>query len=237
MIYALHGNLGTVEDWRLGHGFDFDGQVVGIDLWDRANNDCGLTGSAFDHCLADPIREKSLLLGYSLGGRLALHALGACPDCWSGAVIVSAHTGLANEEEKRQRRVKDQSWAQRARNDDWLEFLNAWNEQPIFSGPPTASVLQRQLGLEPRREQIARGFEIWSLGDQDDLAPSLANCPVPVLWITGANDEKFSDIAAGMVGVMSNARHVAIENCGHRVLDAAPAALVNAIGDFQKRIL
>ena len=45
--------------------------------------------------------EKSILLGYSLGGRLALHACVRRPDLWQAVVVAGADPGLESEEDKR----------------------------------------------------------------------------------------------------------------------------------------
>ncbi len=237
MIYALHGNLGSPEDWRFASGLFPEGELEAVDLWEVVKAGSGLQSSAFEWCAGVPRRGKYFLLGYSLGGRLALHALLDFPEYWSGVVIVSAHPGLSEENEKSARLEKDRQWAERARHENWEDFLSAWNEQSVFGGAPTAPVLRRQLELESHRGEIARAFELWSLGKQENLVPQLATSMVPVLWVTGAGDEKFSKVATGMADVMTRGEHFAIENCGHRVLAEAPDQLAAAIGDFQKRIL
>ena len=57
--------------------------------------------------------EKSVLLGYSLGGRLALHACIHRPDLWHGVVVVGADPGLGSSEEKNQQFARDRNWADR----------------------------------------------------------------------------------------------------------------------------
>ena len=237
MIYALHGNLGSVDDWQPGQGFDFGEPLVAIDLWKQVKRSSGLQGSDCEWAPKVFGEEKSLLLGYSLGGRLALHAMLAAPQRWAGAVIVSAHPGLRNERERLAREESDRAWAERALHSDWEIFLGEWNAQPVFGGAPDSDVLPRQRGLKARRVEIAKAFRVWSLGRQQYLGEQLAVCTVPVLWITGACDEKFSQLGAAMAGVMPESEHLAITGCGHRVLDEAPGDLCAAIRDFQKRIL
>ncbi len=238
MTIALHGNLGSVADWR--NGAFFQGPTETIDLWSEAGSKLGLVEWAEDFCERFRQRgedEKAWLAGYSLGGRLALHALLAAPELWWGAVIVSAHPGLSDASERRARLIRDREWADRARHSPWVDFLDEWNAQPVFGGDPSPEVRQRQLALEHRREAVARGFETWSLGCQEDLCPWLASCALPVLWVSGAEDEKFTRIAAETAAVMPRGVHCSIANCGHRVLDLASAELTDAIGDFQMRNL
>ena len=231
MTVALHGNLGTVDDWELDGELNF----TPVDLWQEVKGSCGLEESAADLCAAVSAHEKQMLLGYSLGGRLALHALLHSVELWSAAVIVSAHPGLSDEAERAARLEKDRAWAERALHDDWDEFLAAWNAQPVFTQPPTGEVMRSQRRLQSSREEVARGFEVWSLGRQRDLVSDLQTCPVPVLWVSGENDAKFSEIASRVADVMPQGEHLALANCGHRVLAEAPDRLAAAIRDFQTR--
>lgn len=212
-ILALHGNLGTTADWALPGLPD----IHPIDLWDHVDLDF----HDFAEALAGPLStgfEKPILAGYSLGGRLALHALAAFPERWSGAVILSAHPGLCCVEDRLARRTSDAIWAERARTMPWEEFLDRWNAQPLF-GRVSEELLSRQRGLEPHREAIAQAFEHWSLAGQEDLRPSLAGFGGPVLWITGEKDVRFTRIGEEMAAVFIDFRHVVVPGCGHRVLD------------------
>ncbi|MCX6865074.1 MAG: hypothetical protein NTV46_02435, partial [Verrucomicrobia bacterium] len=72
------------------------------------------------------------LLGYSMGGRLALHALLEENPPWQAAIIVSAHPGLEAEAERETRRTADAAWAHQALTGNWQEFLAAWDAQPML---------------------------------------------------------------------------------------------------------
>lgn len=218
-ILALHGNLGTPEDWNLPGLPD----IHTIDLWDHVDLDFHEFASELAGPLSDGL-EKPILAGYSLGGRLALHALAAFPDRWSGAVIVSAHPGLCCIEDRIVRRSSDVIWAERARTMKWSTFLDQWNAQPVF-GQVTPVLRARQESLEARRAAIATAFEIWSLGRQDDLRNRLGRFAGPIVWITGENDVRFTRLGAEMAAVFPDFRHVVVPGAGHRVLEDAAEAV------------
>lgn len=209
-ILALHGNLGTASDWdALGLP-----NCRAVDLWDLA----GLSFFEMAHELATTLSEgleRPVLAGYSLGGRLALHALAIHPERWGGAVILSAHPGLADGEARTCRREVDAEWARLARELRWDEFLERWNGQGVLADSP---VPDGRRGLEARREEIALAFETWSLGRQGELRSQLRRFHEPVLWITGENDEKFTGIGAEMASVFPEFRHEILKGAGHRVL-------------------
>jgi len=222
-ILALHGNLGTSADWAL-PGYP---DIHPIDLWDHV----ALDFSAFAAALAGPLSvglEKPVLAGYSLGGRLALHALAAFPDRWGGAVIISAHPGLCCVEDRLARRTSDAIWAERARTMDWGAFLDQWNAQPLF-GEISPDLRARQATLEPRREAVATAFETWSLGRQEDLRSRLGRFTEPVLWINGERDFRFTQIGAEMAGVFPDFRHIVMPEVGHRVLEDGAEEVMRAL--------
>src|SRR5687768_13002359 len=90
-IFALHGFLGLPSDW------DFLNPQFAINLYDYADCDFWEFAKVFND-LASETQSPKMILGYSLGGRLAMHAFLAQPDLWDGAVFVSAHLGGANEQ-------------------------------------------------------------------------------------------------------------------------------------------
>lgn len=222
-ILALHGNLGTTADWEL-PGCP---NIHPIDLWDYVDLDF----NDFAAALAGPLSsglEKPVLAGYSLGGRLALHSLADHPDHWSGAVIVSAHPGLCCVEDRLARRASDAIWAERARTMEWGAFLLQWNAQPLFGGVSPV-LLARQSALETRREAIARAFETWSLGRQEDLRRRLGRFAGPVVWITGENDHRFTRLGVEMAAVFPDFHHVVVPGAGHRVLEDGAEEVIRAL--------
>lgn len=231
VIYALHGMMGDCRDWDC---LDLD--LLAVDLWE---NDSAADFEAWSDVFNRNVKasEGKYLMGYSMGGRLALHALLDQASCWKAGVMISTHPGLQNEEDRRLRVVADRQWASGAREMLWADFLKLWNGQAVLRSEVAS---RHQAELEPMREKIAAAFEHWSLGQQKDLRPALQQCQTPVLWITGERDEKFTQLAAEVVADNDGFEHVIIPDAGHRLLFETGEALKRlkiAIGDFQKRIV
>lgn len=161
-------------------------------------------------------RDDACLLGYSMGGRLALHALLEPSSRWKKAVIVSAHTGLSSEQEKKIRRQFDTEWAFKALSKTWADFLRQWQDQGVLTGELKLPMGERK-ALDVWKKEIARSFIDWSTGAQEDLLPFLKNIQIPVLWITGERDEKFTKIAELAVNELPYGEHILLKNAGHRV--------------------
>ena len=218
MIWALHGAVGMAADWRE-FAASLPAELQGVrrlDLW-RFLDCCPMPLGKFGNTLAEEVKRidpAPTLVAYSMGGRLALHALLAQPDLWKAAVIVSAHPGLSEESDRVERRKKDAEWSTAALKGEWSDFLRKWNAQDVLGD--TGDMADRAV-LKTRRASIARSFVDWSLGAQADLVPQLDKITCPVLWLTGARDAKFTDIAQNAVSRMPNAKHQIIPDCGHRV--------------------
>lgn len=237
-ILALHGNLGQPSDWE---GLGLEG-VLAPELWQFSST----SFEEFSHTLYEDLTrdlQRPLLVGYSLGGRLALHSMALNPEHWAGAVLLSTHPGLTSPAERTARLASDTAWAQKARQGSWKEFLELWNRQPIFSKLGAKDPIESprwtltQLGLEPRRHTIADAFVNWSLGNQEDMRHRLRHFRAPVLWITGAADTKFTTLGASMAGIFPRFHHEVIAGCGHRLLQEAPSRLRDLIEGFRNQSL
>lgn len=217
-ILALHGNLGSPNDWE---SLDLP-DLKAVDLLEHSQLDYFEMG----HLLATELSEgmeTPIIAGYSLGGRLALHAMAIHPERWGGAIILSAHPGLKLAEEREERRVSDKAWAVKARELPWEDFLAAWNAQGVLADSP---IFAGQDALAAKRFEIALAFETWSLGRQENLRSQLRRFHAPVLWITGGNDQKFSALGDEMAEVFPVFERQSIPDLGHRVLGPESRSLI-----------
>ncbi|MFU8894492.1 MAG: alpha/beta fold hydrolase [Luteolibacter sp.] len=239
--WCLHGAVGLASDWRE-TGAQLAAHGVGsraVDMW-RFLDCCPMPLDAFGTALcaeaAGEVFRGSgrVLVGYSMGGRLALHALLADPQPWQAAVIVSAHPGLEDAGERAARRAVDADWASRALAGDWASFLTDWNAQPVLADAAMGGDQARASRLRQRRREIARSFVDWSLGAQQPLWERLAEIRIPVLWVTGALDQKFSRLASRAVARMPDASHLVIDGAGHRVPWQNPSGFCEALANFTR---
>jgi 2-succinyl-6-hydroxy-2,4-cyclohexadiene-1-carboxylate synthase len=176
------------------------------------------------------------LLGYSMGGRVALaYALDRTSDLRT-LVLIGASAGLADPAERSERRAADDALAQRILDEGLEAFVDRWMAQPLFAS-------QERLGPQHRRAARAQRLDndpaalaacLRGLGTGSQLAlherlPSLA---LPVAVVTGERDEKFSAVAEEMVTSLPDAVHIAVEGVGHAPHVEAPLATADALGAF-----
>ncbi len=221
MIRLLHGAVGDPSDWDSFIPLLEPHRAVAPDLYGGKIMPFADVGKAINSYG----RGGDVLIGYSMGGRLALHALIESAAPWSKAVIIGADPGSGSDVD---RVARDTAWAALARA-DWDEFCRRWAEQPVFGGK--AMPWGREADVA-RREEIARGFEEWSVGLQEDLRPRLAALSIPVLWIAGEDDEKFAALARELSAMMPAGRCEIVAGAGHRVPWDQAESLAQAIQSF-----
>jgi 2-succinyl-6-hydroxy-2,4-cyclohexadiene-1-carboxylate synthase len=167
-----------------------------------------------------------MLLGYSMGGRLALQALidGAPFD---RSVIVSA--GLNLEDGRDERQARDEAWAKRFESDPWDEVMRDWNAQPVFGG----HAIPRDEHDYDRRE-LARQLRENSSGALPPLAPRLHEIAIPVLWIAGELDPQYAAIGRRAVSLLPHAELWICPGAGHRVPWEQPERFLDRLRRFDR---
>lgn len=220
-IWCLHGAVGAASDWRsmakamAGYGIS----TRAVDLWRFLQCDSVSMPNFGKQLNADAEGEvsrgqKRVLVGYSMGGRLALHAL-LEGGPWDAAVIISANPGLRDAGEISTRRGQDTVWATQALTFSWSEFLEKWNSQGILGGAMRDEREDKK--LIQRRREIARSFVDWSVANQEPLWERLPEIKIPLLWIAGENDGKFTKIGEEAAGRIESAEFAIAPQSGHRV--------------------
>lgn len=230
-IWCLHGAVGQAADWRELSVPDWG--VKRVDLW-RFLDCCPMTMPEFGSALNEEAKAtggRNVLLGYSMGGRLALHAL-LDGGPWDAAVLIAPHPGLEAEEERVRRRASDAEWGSKALLGDWQEFLCEWNQQPVLAGSTRLPAIPAQ-----RNREVARSFLDWSLGAQEPLWGRLEEVKCPVLWCVGEQDEKFRVLGERAVKALPQGEMWIAPGSAHRVPWDAAEAFREKVGEFLERVL
>lgn len=223
MIHCLHGAVGSSRDWAPFQNL-LGEELIAHDLWNLGRTARTSLTSAGEE-IAGLACKDDILMGYSMGGRIALHALLAAPEKWKAAVIISAHPGLSQGRDERLQH--DSKWADLA-NEDWSTFIKKWNEQGVLPSNTTGLI---QATIDDRKA-VADSFHHWSLGSQKNLIPQLAPLTLPVLWITGARDLKFTGLARTAAKKIPSVHHDIVPDSGHRVPWEQPEEFSKIVKSF-----
>ena len=167
-------------------------------------------------------------IGYSMGGRLALHVAVSRPDVVERLVLVSATPGLADAGARAERRAADERLADDIERDGVDAFLQRWLALPLFARLPADTA-----GIEDRRSNTASGLasslRLSGTGAQESLWDKLDELTMPVLLVVGEHDAKFRAIAAEMATAIPGATVEVIADAGHVVHLERPAAFGAAL--------
>jgi 2-succinyl-6-hydroxy-2,4-cyclohexadiene-1-carboxylate synthase len=221
VIWCLHGFLGRGGDWATFRSACAARGLPAVETPDLfapspfgpRGGSLAAWGAWFAADVAGRDREP-VIVGYSLGGRLALHALLAPAAAWHAAVIVSAHPGLAGDADRAQRRADDEQWARRFARAEWPALLADWNARDVFDGTPAPGA--RPEGVYDR-PALAAALRHWSLGIQEPLFDRLVTVRRRVLWIAGERDSTYVALAESAVRALPRGELRVAPASGHRV--------------------
>jgi 2-succinyl-6-hydroxy-2,4-cyclohexadiene-1-carboxylate synthase len=180
--------------------------------------------------------EQTDLLGYSMGGRLALTFAILYPERVRKLILESASPGLKTEEERMQRRMKDGELANFI-NDQGIEsFVNYWEGISLFSTmknlpePIQESIREQRLANNPKG--LANSLLGMGTGSQPSCWEKINLLKCEVLLLAGSLDEKFCEIAERMQKEMKKASWMVINDSGHAIHVEQKEKFDTIVSDF-----
>jgi 2-succinyl-6-hydroxy-2,4-cyclohexadiene-1-carboxylate synthase len=176
------------------------------------------------------------VLGYSMGGRIALSLAVARPGRVRRVAVVGASAGIADPDERRARRAADAALAARLRTEGLERFVDDWTAQPLFA---TQAGLPSVVGAEARAQRLAsppeglaRSLEGMGTGAMRPLHAALGSLPVPVLLLAGALDHRYTVVARELAALLPAGRWVVVDGAGHAAHLERPDVLVAEVERF-----
>lgn len=171
------------------------------------------------------------LVGYSMGGRLALHCALAWPARVSRLVLIGASPGLGDPVQRQQRRAADERLAEEIEALSIEAFATRWAQTPVLAGLPSP-VLDRAHADRLRNTPagLARALRGLGTGALPSVWERLGELTMPVTLVVGERDEKFRRIAEEMQPLIPTAELVVVPETGHAVHLEAPQHLAAILG-------
>jgi 2-succinyl-6-hydroxy-2,4-cyclohexadiene-1-carboxylate synthase len=174
------------------------------------------------------------LVGYSMGGRLALHVALAAGDRVQRLVLTGASPGIADEGERSARLRADGQLADEIERSSIDEFARRWAQTPVLAGLPAAALDAAHADrLRSTPAGLARALRGLGTGALPSLWDLLGELSMPVTLVVGERDSKFQAIAAEMAAAIPTAGVVIVPGAGHAVHLEAPEAVVRQLARFQ----
>lgn len=245
-VVFLHGFLGSARDW----------EPVSEALHGRLTVCVDLPGHGRSVTLADPLLytmnglaralvqdldalgfPRFVLVGYSMGGRVALHAALGAPDRCGGLLLESASPGIESDPARVERLELDRARA-RALVADPAGFVDAWYAHPMWEslrGRP-GLLARLKTGRQPAQpEEAARALVGLSVGADRDRWGDLAEVGFPVLAMAGLEDAPYAAMVRRMEVVSSRIETVLVPDAGHNVHVEKPEVYLETLNSFLSR--
>ena len=230
-LLLLHGFTGSKNTWNeCIECWSQSFQVITIDLLGHGETESPKDPKRYQmeqacldlKTLLDQLEIKSVnLLGYSMGGRLALSFACLYPQYVNLLLLESTSPGLKTESERVERIKNDQKLADMIQKKGLLTFINYWERIPLFESQNKLPEHIRQKVRLERENQNPLGLINSLLGMGTGMQPSwwdnLSNLKLPVLILVGELDEKFYKIGLEMEKLLPNASLVKFNGAGHAI--------------------
>ncbi|MGE7912599.1 2-succinyl-6-hydroxy-2,4-cyclohexadiene-1-carboxylate synthase [Lysinibacillus xylanilyticus] len=244
-LVALHGFTGSTATWvNLAKALP-SVRVIAIDLIGHGQTAIPQQISRFsmqaqiqdlEEVFCQLQLKKFTLLGYSMGGRIALSYAISYPERIEKLILESASPGLRTSKERSERCERDNTLAEKIISNGLLSFVNAWENIPLFESqknlPYSVQEAIRLERLSQKEEGLAGSLRGIGTGSQPSNWMSLEKLEYPVLLITGSLDEKFCKIALEMKALIKNAKHSTVNDAGHAIHVENPAEFATIVEEY-----
>ena len=195
---------------------------------------------SMDACTEDMVKlwdalevEKSHLVGYSMGGRLALHIAAHRPERVLSVLTIGAHAGL-DEDARKGRRQGDEALASRIERDGLEAFVEYWGSLPLFAGlerrGPNYVAEVRAERMRNHVAGLACSLRGMGAGSMQPLWDGLANVTFPSTFVAGQLDHGYVASARRLAATVPNGRVEIVPRAGHAVHQERPEAFSRVLG-------
>lgn len=245
-LLLLHGFTGSSQNWASQLEF-FSQQFLTIapDLpgHGKTESPADLSRYSIEHTAEDIVtllknltQEPVHLVGYSMGGRLALYLALKYPQVFRSGILESASPGLESPEARLERRLSDEQLALRIEQNGIPDFVDYWERLPLFDSQKNLPEQVRQNLKNQRLNNhpggLANSLRGMGTGVQPSLWEKLQQLHLPTLLLTGELDSKFTQIARQMQARLPHAQHTIIPSAGHTIHLEQPELFNRTVLEF-----
>ncbi len=245
-LMLLHGFTGAAASWSdvqpaLASHFE----LIMPDLLGHGRSDAPPDPARYrmDRCVDDLISildamglKRVHLLGYSMGGRVALAAALDHPHRFASVALESASPGLATETERGQRVLSDNELAEFIEHKGIEQFVARWERVPLFSSQQRLpSAVRARLGQQRLANNpigLANSLRGLGTGVQQPLWDRISGLRMRCLIMAGELDLKFVEIAQRMGAAITGSRLALVADAGHTIHLEQPEEFVRLVVDF-----
>ncbi|MCB9072802.1 MAG: hypothetical protein H6623_04205 [Bdellovibrionaceae bacterium] len=229
-ILFLHGFLGKPQDWasiqnHLRKRFAENMQMETVSLWEilKENQDFSLSHVA--QLVTPHVEGKTMVVGYSLGGRILMHLPAMLRFTLPALVFIASHWALEEEIDKKNRILLDEAWAEKFKHQSWETLMQEWNAQSVF-GQDTFRPERSEKDFD--RTLLAQTIAGCSVGRQQFIEQPWARSH----WIYGSEDHKLVSRIPQLKNKYPEVNTYVIEGGGHSLLWAQKPELSQILSNI-----
>lgn len=179
------------------------------------------------------LSRPRVLVGYSMGGRLALGVVLERPEVVDALVVVSAAPGIHSRSDRVRRAADDRALAERIGRIGVEAFVDEWMALPMFSGlaarGPAWLAADRSSRIESTPEGLAGALVELGQGTMPWLGPRVREVIGPSTFVAGTADERYAAAARRMARSAARGRVWMVPGAGHPVVGEDPRAVAAAV--------
>lgn len=231
VIVFLHGFTGSTATWTsVMDSLEGEYKSVAVDLTGHGKTAVPIEPNRYSmeeqtadfEVIVDKLKLTNFtLVGYSMGGRVALAYTIRYPKRVSSLILESASPGIKDEFERLERKDADEKLSSKIMRDGIQEFVKFWEDIALFNSQKKLSTEIQSAVREERLSQSTTGLANSLIGIGTGSQPSywgeLNTINLPVLLITGEIDKKFVKIAQEMLKYLPLSQHQTIKDTGHAI--------------------
>ena len=233
----VHGFAGTAGSWDAVSAL-LDRKryrPLAVDLRGHGQT-AGASPISFDLCISDLLAaapQRFTLVGYSMGGRIALQLALAAPERVERLVLVSTTAGISDAADRELRLERDLALASEIETSSIAEFADSWLAGPLFCGDRAEVNAAARSEIEKNTPVgLARALRGLSVGLMEPVWARLGEVDMPTTVIAGEHDRQYVALAEQLSQSIQSSQLMIIPAAGHAIPRNAPgelAALLSAV--------
>ena len=245
-IIFLHGFTGNSNDWRfLFKKLNSKYFPIAIDLPGHGKsivpNNLNYFSAKYHIQIVNYVLnhfkiEKTILIGYSMGGRTALSFAVENPEKVIALILESSTAGIENDNERNSRIKTDYLLADKIIKEGMNLFAEYWLNLPFFASLKNLHEKKYSKIIESKKNNfpigLSNSLKGFSTGIMPSLWKNLSSLKFSTLLVVGSLDRKFVKINKAMNLLIQNSKLKIIENCGHNTHLEREAEFVILVNNF-----
>jgi 2-succinyl-6-hydroxy-2,4-cyclohexadiene-1-carboxylate synthase len=227
-VVFLHGFAATARHWDRVVDALPAGRFTPIPL--NVTDADPLSAEGVTRLVRESTEDPFVLVGYSMGGRLALHTALCIPERLTRLILISTGAGIEDDGERAARAAADEALAEEIERSSISSFIERWRAVPLFARDP--NWVHAEVAADERRctpAQLAASLRALGPGTIAPMWERLHELSMPVAVLAGEEDAVYADLGRRLASAISDARFQCVPGAGHRVALQAPRAVVRAL--------